>query len=79
MKKSPSEYYDACLTSEKQELANLLIQDGLLNDNKLKFKDYNFLDEIFIENLNVLIKKRHLLTQEQEEYINSLATKFKYI
>lgn len=78
MKMSVSDYYDSCLTSEKQELAKYLSEDGLLNLKNTAIKNKNLLDEVFIESLNVLKNKRHLLTKEQEDFINSLATKIKY-
>lgn len=75
---SVSEFYDSCLTSEKQELAKYLSEDGLLNLKNTVLKNKNLLDEIFIESLSVLKDRRHLLTKEQEDFINSVANKIKH-
>lgn len=77
-RKTASEFYDSCLTSEKQELARLLAEDGLFSTNNAERFNLNINDEIFLDSLNVLKTKRHLLTLEEENFVNSLAQKFKY-
>jgi hypothetical protein len=69
-------FYHSCSVNQKQALAQLLQEDMFIRTNHLKSQ--NLLDEIFIDNLNILVNKRHLLTKEQEDYINSLATRYKY-
>lgn len=73
-----SEIYDSCSVSEKQEFAKLLSEDGLMNLKKGNLKPINLNDEIYLDSLNILRDKRHLLSPEEENYINRVANKFRY-
>lgn len=48
-----------------------------LNGEKVRRQNIN--DEIFFESLEKLSKCRDLLTLEEENFINNLANKFKYL
>jgi hypothetical protein len=77
---SPTDYYNSCNTLQKQELANCLIEDGLLQSNDIiNTKKDSFNDLIFKENLESLMSKRHLLTLDEENFINNLSNKFNYL
>lgn len=78
MKKNVQDFYDSCLTSEKQELAKFLSEDGLIDIDKTNLRKLNLLDQIFVESLNILKDKRHLLSKTEEDMIISLARKFNY-
>ena len=81
----PSEYVSACDSQDINELIKALIEDGYIKrtavidpiDNgygKLYAKDLDF-----VENLETLKGKRHLLTLSEEEFINNLSTRLKHI
>jgi hypothetical protein len=67
-------------------------EDFLKNSDRLEFMDLkekirnheiqknkmNLLDEIFFDNLESLKTKRHLLSKDEEDFINSIANRLKY-
>ncbi len=80
----PSEFIDSCSRKEKERLIEILIEDGhiqpdqtTLNGEKVRKQNIN--DKIFFESLEKLSKCRDLLTLEEENFINNLANKFKYL
>jgi hypothetical protein len=80
----PSEFIDLCSRKEKERLIEILIEDGhiqpdqtTLNGEKVRKQNIN--DKIFFESLEKLSKCRDLLTLEEENFINNLANKFKYL
>jgi hypothetical protein len=80
----PSEYIDSCSKREKDRLIEILIEDGHIEENQLTINDNkvrkpNINDKIFFDSLEKLSKCRDLLTSEEQEYINKLADKFKYL
>jgi hypothetical protein len=80
----PSEFVDSCSTRERERLIEILIEDGYISpDQKTvnldKVSRVTVNDEIFWESLEVLSKCRDLLTLEEEQYINNLATRFKHL
>ena len=81
----PSEYLDSCSKSEKQELIKWLIEDGDIEPSQADknkgsgVRRPNINDEIFWNSLDHLAKCRDLLSFEEEEYINKLAERFKYL
>ena len=81
----PSEYLDSCSKSEKQELIKWLIEDGDIEPSQADknkgsgVRRPNINDEIFWNSLDHLAKCRDLLSIEEEEYINKLAERFKYL
>jgi len=81
----PSEYLDYCSKSERQRLIELLVEDGDIEptqSDKNKgtgVRRPNFNDLTFWDNLDKLAKCRDLLTIEEEDYINKLASKFKHL
>lgn len=76
----PWEYVDDCSKSEIKELINILISEGHLNDDALKVNESNDVtynnDDEFDENLQRLYGKRHLLSIEEENIINKIASRF---
>ncbi len=77
----PSEFVDSCNTREKERLVEILEEDGYITTSN---KDYgvrrpNVNDEKFWESLETLAKCRDLLTVTEEQFINNLADRFKYL
>ena len=81
----PSEFIDSCSRTEKQRLIEILVEDGDIeptqaDKNKANgVRRPNINDQIFWDSLEKLAKCRDLLTIEEENIINNLANKFKYI
>jgi hypothetical protein len=81
----PSEFIDSCSKREKDRLVEILIEDGYINsDQETKSNNNgvrrpNINDQTFWESLERLTKCRDLLSIEEENFINNLANKFKYI
>ena len=81
----PSEFIDSCNKTEKDRLVEILIEDGYIQpdqdtkngNNGVRRPNVN--DQIFWESLEKLAKCRDLLSIEEENFINNLAGKFKYI
>jgi hypothetical protein len=80
----PSEYVYACNKREIKELIDTLVEEGHISKNDVT--DYrtqrsgpNASDIIFDNNLDVLSRNRLYLTIEEEEMINKLAERFKYL
>jgi len=81
----PSEFIDSCSKKEKDRLVEILIEDGYIQpdqdtkngNNGVRRPNVN--DEIFWESIEKLAKCRDLLSIEEENFINNLAGKFKYI
>ena len=79
----PSEFLDSC--SKRQELIKWLIEDGDIEPSQADknkgsgVRRPNINDEIFWNSLDHLAKCRDLLSIEEEEYINKLAERFKYL
>lgn len=78
--KNADEFYYSCTTTDKQMLAKFLIEDGFISENETPIKINDSINDIiFKENLKTLFEKRHLLTLEEQNFINNLANRFKYI
>lgn len=81
----PSEFVGSCNSHEINELIETLVEDGYIQPNQLTkngsngVKRPNLNDEIFWESLNHLAKCRDLLTTTEEEFINNLSKRFKYL
>ena len=81
----PSEFIDSCSRTEKQRLIEILVEDGDIeptqaDKNKANgVRRPNINDQIFWDSLEKLAKCRDLLTIEEENIINNLANKSKYI
>lgn len=81
----PSEFVDSCSKRERQRLVEILIEDGDIQpDQDTKnsnsgVRKPNINDLTFWDSLDKLAKCRDLLTIEEENFINNLANKFKYI
>jgi CTP synthase (UTP-ammonia lyase) len=80
----PSEFVYACNKREIKELIDTLIeenhirQDAVIND-ETQITRANVPDCIFNDNLNVLSTNRLRLTIEEEDLINKLAERFRYL
>jgi len=81
----PSEFVDSCSKRERDRLVEILIEDGDIQpDQDTKngnngVRRPNINDQRFWESLDKLAKCRDLLSLEEENFINSLAEKFKYL
>lgn len=81
----PSEFLDSCSRNERNRLIEILIEDGyvLPNEETKRNKDGvnrpNLNDEMFQESLNKLSKCRDLLSTFEENYINNMVAKYKYL
>jgi hypothetical protein len=82
----PSEFVDACSSRERQELIDYLIQCGYISEDQKDIKTPNYgvrrpnvNDESFWDSLDHLKKCRHLLSLDEENYINNVADKFKHL
>lgn len=82
----PSEFVDACSSRERQELIDYLIECGFISEDQKDIKTPNYgvrrpniNDESFWDSLDHLKKCRHLLSLDEENYINDLADKFKHL
>jgi hypothetical protein len=81
----PSEFVDSCSKREKDRLVEILIEDGYIQpdqDNRNGnngVRRPNINDQIFWGSLEKLAKCRDLLTIEEENFINTLAEKFKHL
>lgn len=80
----PSEFIDTCSRSERERLIEILVEDGYIQADQVtlsgeKVRKPNINDERFFESLAKLSKCRHLLTLEEEKYINNLAERFVHL
>lgn len=78
----PSEFIYACSRREKERLVEILVEDGYIQPEQSErtgVRRPNINDEKFWESLDVLSKSRHLLSLDEEEMINKLSEKFKYL
>jgi len=81
----PSEFIDSCSNKELKRLVEILEEDGHIQsstettskNNGVRRPNIN--DQTFWESLERLAKCRDLLSIEEENFINNLANKFKYI
>jgi len=80
----PSEFVYACNKREIKELIDTLIEenhikpDAVINDKTQSISN-NVPNSIFKDNLDVLSANRLYLTLEEEDMINKLAERFKYL
>lgn len=80
----PSEFVDACSSIERQELIDYLVECGYISEDQKDIKSPNYgvrnpniNDESFWVSLDRLKRCRHLLSLDEENYINNIADKFK--
>jgi hypothetical protein len=81
----PSEFIDACSKRERDRLIEILEEDGYIQsstettgrNNGVRRPNIN--DQIFWESLQHLAKCRDLLSLEEENFINNLHQKLKYL
>jgi hypothetical protein len=82
----PIEFVDACTSRERQELIDYLVECNYITEDQRDVKTSNhgvrnpsINDEFFWESLDNLKKCRHLLSSDEESYINNIADKFKHL
>jgi hypothetical protein len=81
----PSEFIDSCNSRELKRLVEILEEDGHIQPSEETtsknngVRKPNINDQRFWESLDHLAKCRDLLTITEEEFINNLANRFKYI
>ena len=79
---SPEEFLKSCSTRERNELIEELVEQGYIDRSVLSSEQLdetiNKRDCDFVDALNSLRNKRHLLTTTEEGFIISLADKFKH-
>jgi hypothetical protein len=81
----PSEFVDSCSNGELKRLVEILEEDGHIEpsqsskSNNTGVRRPNINDQTFWESLEHLAKCRDLLSIEEENFINNLSNKFKYI
>lgn len=82
----PSDFVDACTSRERQELIDYLVECGYISEDQKDIKktnhgvrNPNINDNNYWKSLDVLSKSRHLLSLDEEEMINKLSEKFKYL
>jgi tRNA A37 threonylcarbamoyladenosine dehydratase len=73
------EFLSACSSREKEELIDALIEDGYLKENcKVDYK-YELLsvpESFYIDAIDKIKGKWNMLTQEEEEIILKIASRF---
>ena len=81
----PSEFIDSCSKRERQRLVEILIEDGDIQpdqdtkNSNTGVRKPNINDLTFWDSLDKLAKCRDLLSIEEENFINNLATKYKHL
>jgi hypothetical protein len=79
---SPEEFLNSCSTREREELIDELILQGYIDRSAVSStqsnETINTKDCEFVDALNNLRNKRHLLTTTEEWFILNLANKFKH-
>jgi hypothetical protein len=72
----PTEFMNECSRWEVDEVIDWLTDRGYIksNDDQPTTNDGGFL-----ENVNAISKSKHLLTVEEEDIINRIGEKFKYL
>lgn len=76
----PDEYVSACNKREIQELIDVLVEDGHIpKPVGVENVRGNLNDDTFRESLDTLSRCRHMLTVEEEAFINKLGERFKYL
>jgi ribosomal protein S8 len=73
---SVDEFYDACSSSEKEELVDLLKDDGYLKDEVITSED---IETYMYDEFNIALQKlstnRLVLSIEEEEIIKKIASR----
>ena len=75
------EFVDSCSKSEIKELIEYLVEEGHINQSAVPSSKSapSATDDVFEEHLNCLHGRRHMLTNEEEETIIKIASKFRYL
>lgn len=80
---SPDEFVNSCNKSEISELIDELVTHGFLDQSAISSEQnnetINHKDCEFVDALNHLRNKRHLLTTVEENLIIQLAERFKHL
>ena len=71
-----NEIYENLSDREILQLVDLLVEENLvISTNTIKSESINFLDDEWRKTLMVLTNNRHILSNEDEEIIKSIANK----
>lgn len=77
------EFVSACSIREREQLVESLVDGGYIDPKQtgkeLGVRKPNINDEKFWKSIEHLGRCRHLLSLEEEDFINNLAEKFKYL
>ena len=72
----PSDFIDGCSRREIQELIDILVEDGYINQTAASSREDNLMDITYKEALDKLQGRRLYLTLKEEQFIINLANKF---
>lgn len=77
----PDDFISACSEREITELVKELRDQGYIKPEDMMDSNGlgNFNDEVYQVSLSTLSRCRHLLTVEEESFINKLGEKYKYL
>jgi hypothetical protein len=78
----PSEFLDSCDKSEIREIIEYLVEDGHIKKDRVISTPNSSVsvdEDLFEEHLNALHGRRHMLSNEEEETIIRIASKFRYL
>jgi hypothetical protein len=70
---SPSDFVDACSEKEINELIEILIEDGYVDNQSILKTNVTYDDESYTKALVKLSESRLRLTNEEEEMIKKIA------
>ena len=73
------EFLSACSSREKEELIDALIEDGYLKENcrvDYKYELLSVPESFYIDAIDKIKGKWNMLTQEEEEIILKIASRF---
>lgn len=70
------DFLDCCSKKEKEELIELLKEEGLLKPKDMLDKDSTPADEEWFSIVKKLVHNRHRLTNEEESIILRISNKF---
>lgn len=72
---SPSDFVDACSKREINELIEILIEDGYVDNQSILTSNRTYDDESYTKALVKLSESRLRLTNEEEEIIKQIASR----
>jgi hypothetical protein len=70
---SPSDFVDACSKREINQLIEILVEDGYVDNESILKSNATYGDEVYTKALIKLSESRLRLTNEEEEIIKKIA------